>query len=74
MFYPDDDDSSFDAEPAKRVCRRCLVRPECLGFAMSVHETAGVWGGLTPGQRRAVGRVGRTGRTHPGTTGSVHLG
>lgn len=30
---------------AKRVCRRCLVREECLDFAIRSKEQFGVWGG-----------------------------
>lgn len=38
------------------VCRRCLVRAECLAFALEVPDTAGVWGGTTSRQRAALRR------------------
>jgi WhiB family transcriptional regulator, redox-sensing transcriptional regulator len=38
-------------EPAKSVCRRCLVRSACLEFALEHDERAGVWGGLSAKER-----------------------
>lgn len=40
------------------VCRRCLVRAECLAFALEVPDMAGVWGGTTALQRAALRRDG----------------
>lgn len=37
---------------AKQVCRGCPVRRECLEHALAARETDGVWGGLTPEERR----------------------
>jgi len=37
---------------AKEVCARCLVRRECLQFALATHQTYGVWGGTTEEERR----------------------
>lgn len=34
------------------VCGRCPVTAQCLTHALDTHETRGVWGGLTPHQRR----------------------
>lgn len=31
---------------AKEVCRRCLVRAECLAYAIDAHEKVGIWGGF----------------------------
>jgi WhiB family redox-sensing transcriptional regulator len=38
--------------PAKAVCARCLVRAECLAFAVENGITEGVWGGLVGRQLR----------------------
>src|SRR4051812_997609 len=48
-------------EAAKRVCRRCPVRAECLESALESGQDAGVWGGLTELERRELkrGRVKR---------------
>jgi predicted nucleic acid-binding Zn ribbon protein len=50
-FYPDRGQSNA---PAKAVCRVCLVRRECLVFAMSNRDAYdhGVWGGTVPSERR----------------------
>ena len=37
---------------AKAVCEKCLVRTECLSYAMSDPTLDGVWGGLTARERR----------------------
>lgn len=49
LFFPGKGKS---CEPAIRVCQGCPVRAECLGHAIRYRETHGVWGGLSPRQRR----------------------
>jgi len=39
------------ANQARRICAGCVVRVQCLQFAMSVPEAHGVWGGTTPEER-----------------------
>lgn len=41
---------------AKAVCTRCTVRKECLSYALDAGERYGIWGGLNPQERRALGR------------------
>jgi WhiB family redox-sensing transcriptional regulator len=48
LFFPED---GRQAEPARRICRRCPVTRECLDAAMSGDERHGVWGGTSPNQR-----------------------
>jgi WhiB family transcriptional regulator, redox-sensing transcriptional regulator len=43
-----------DPATAQRTCARCPVRVRCLRFAMANHIETGIWGGLTPEQRRRV--------------------
>jgi WhiB family redox-sensing transcriptional regulator len=38
---------------AKGICARCPVQSECLEYALEIHETHGVWGGLNEMERRA---------------------
>ncbi|MET9140526.1 WhiB family transcriptional regulator [Streptomyces parvulus] len=38
--------------PAKEVCGRCPVRPECLYDAVATKAPTGVWGGLTREERK----------------------
>jgi len=42
---------------AKAVCTRCSVRNECLSYALEAGERYGIWGGLSPQERRALGRT-----------------
>ena len=37
---------------AKAVCRRCPVQIECLTDALAQGDRFGVWGGLSPRERR----------------------
>ena len=43
-------------EEAKKVCNRCLVINECLKWALESGQEAGVWGGLSEDERRALKR------------------
>ncbi|MGI8521201.1 MAG: WhiB family transcriptional regulator, partial [Actinomycetota bacterium] len=40
-------------EKAKRVCRICRVRQECLEYALQARESYGIWGGLPGLERKA---------------------
>jgi WhiB family redox-sensing transcriptional regulator len=42
------------AEQAKLVCAACPVRRPCLDWAMASGQEAGVWGGTTEEERRAL--------------------
>jgi len=39
---------------AKRICRTCPVRTECLAEALDGQMEFGVWGGMTERERRAL--------------------
>jgi WhiB family redox-sensing transcriptional regulator len=41
------------------ICRRCPVRDSCLAYALENNETHGVWGGMTPQQRKDLRRLSR---------------
>jgi WhiB family redox-sensing transcriptional regulator len=43
-------------EAAQAVCSGCPVRAECLEYALVHHLDHGVWGGLTPSERRQIPR------------------
>jgi len=51
-------------ERARAVCHRCPVADQCLRWALVTGQDAGLWGGLTPEERRALRR---------GTSGSVTM-
>jgi WhiB family redox-sensing transcriptional regulator len=40
------------ARPAKRICRECPVRAECLEYALESDQGFGIWGGLSERERR----------------------
>ncbi len=52
-FVPDRGD---DVGALRRVCESCLVREECLDYALADENLAGVWGGTTEGERDAYRR------------------
>lgn len=41
----------YEIEQAKKVCRHCPVRAQCLKFALDSDERNGVWGGESSYQR-----------------------
>ena len=41
---------------AKTVCRRCPVVSDCLAWALESGQDAGVWGGMSEDERRALKR------------------
>jgi WhiB family redox-sensing transcriptional regulator len=65
FFAPDDPDEAvlFSTAEARTICLSCPVRPDCLEDAMQREgdadrgNRAGVWGGLSPGQRAALARA-----------------
>lgn len=56
LFYPPMGASRREVRAAERhaknVCFGCLVRAECLQAALDADEKYGVWGGLSPRERR----------------------
>lgn len=47
---------------AKAVCRRCPVATQCLQWALASGQDAGVWGGMSEDERRALKRRTRVNR------------
>jgi len=52
-FFPEKGGSTREA---KRVCRSCEVRAECLEYALENDERFGIWGGLSERERRRIKR------------------
>jgi WhiB family redox-sensing transcriptional regulator len=46
----------MQVDEAKAICNRCEAVDECLSWALSSDQDAGVWGGLSEDERRAVKR------------------
>lgn len=52
-FFPEKGGSTRDA---KRVCRSCPVRAECLAYALDHDERFGIYGGMSERERRRLKR------------------
>ncbi|WKD61814.1 Transcriptional regulator WhiB2 [Corynebacterium ciconiae DSM 44920] len=48
-FFPEKGGSTREA---KRICKACGVRDECLEYALLHDERFGIWGGLSERERR----------------------
>src|SRR6188768_2847561 len=53
LFFPERGASTREA---KEVCRGCVVRLDCLEYALSNGEKFGIWGGLSERERRRIRR------------------
>ncbi len=54
LFFPERGSSTREA---KEVCRGCVVRVDCLEFAIANGEKFGIWGGMSERERRKVRRA-----------------
>jgi WhiB family redox-sensing transcriptional regulator len=48
--------AASQVDDAKQVCRRCAVVEDCLSWALETGQDAGVWGGTSEDERRALKR------------------
>jgi WhiB family redox-sensing transcriptional regulator len=46
-------------DEAKAICMQCEVRVQCLEWALTTGQDAGVWGGMSEEERRALRRARR---------------
>ncbi|MGH9071100.1 MAG: WhiB family transcriptional regulator [Acidimicrobiales bacterium] len=53
LFFPQRGGST---QEAKAVCRGCVVREDCLEYAISYGEKFGIWGGMSERERRRLRR------------------
>ncbi len=53
LFFPERGASTREA---KEVCRGCVVKGDCLEYALANGEKFGIWGGLSERERRKVRR------------------
>lgn len=54
LFFPERGASTREA---KEVCRGCVVRDQCLEFALNNSEKFGIWGGMSERERRRIRRA-----------------
>jgi WhiB family transcriptional regulator, redox-sensing transcriptional regulator len=66
LFFPigNTGPALLQIDEAKRVCRTCAVMDECLQWALDSGQDAGVWGGLSEDERRALKRRRVRARAH----------
>lgn len=57
IFYSASEDVGVDR--AKEVCGSCVVRQQCLEYALANRESEGIWGGATEKERRRILRQRR---------------
>lgn len=62
IFHPVEEDD--DGVEARQVCAGCVVRIDCLEWALANRQRFGIWGGLSEHQRR---RILRNRRREAGT-------
>ena len=53
LFFPERGASTREA---KDVCRGCVVRVDCLEYALANGEKFGIWGGMSERERRRIRR------------------
>ena len=60
LFFPERGASTREA---KEVCRGCVVRLDCLEYALDSAEKFGIWGGMSERERRRLRRARTLQRT-----------
>ena len=66
LFFPE---RGASTKEAKQVCQGCVVREDCLEYALANGEKFGIWGGLSERERsrirrqRALARAAQQSRT-----------
>lgn len=68
LFFPigSTGPAKLQAEEAKRVCRSCDVREQCLAWALEYGQDHGVWGGMGEEERRELKKRSRSTRSRLG--------
>lgn len=58
LYFVDEETPGFLvlSRYAKELCSGCPVRNLCAEYALTNHESFGVWGGMNPADRKAIRR------------------
>ena len=59
IYFPDQHETRISTpavKTAKQICGRCPIQDLCLDYAFDSQEPFGIWGGLTPEERRQIRR------------------
>jgi len=54
IWFPEQGPALPITVEAKRLCGLCLVRAECLAYALAANERHGIWAGLNYTERRKI--------------------
>ncbi|HUY87080.1 MAG TPA: WhiB family transcriptional regulator [Acidimicrobiales bacterium] len=54
LFFPE---RGASTKEAKGVCKGCVVREDCLEYALANGEKFGIWGGMSERERRRIRRA-----------------
>ena len=54
MFFPELDDTDWQEEPARELCRQCDYQLPCRDYAVNNREPYGIWGDTNPDDRRKI--------------------
>lgn len=57
LFFPLSPNDAATISKATQICYGCLIREECGQGATERGEQFGIWGGMTPEERRTLARV-----------------
>ena len=53
-------DTNSAREERKAICARCPVMTACRAYAILTEQEYGIWGGLSPGERRTIRNLRRS--------------
>jgi WhiB family transcriptional regulator, redox-sensing transcriptional regulator len=53
IFFPDTAYNRDEVKTAKDICAVCLVRAQCMDYALR-HDEVGIWGGTTERERKKI--------------------
>lgn len=62
LWFPEDGDGEELEQQAKTICGNCPVRQQCLRWVFDHPQNYGIFGGLTPADRRKLERQARNGK------------
>jgi hypothetical protein len=51
LFFPE---RGYTGAKAKAVCCGCPITKACLDYSLEHHENYGIWGGLSPPERKVL--------------------
>lgn len=53
-FFPEKNVWGWDNRLAKELCQSCMVKKECLDYALLYPDLEGIWGGTNRRQRQRI--------------------